>query len=76
MFGYHPQGETSIPTGIPNFVSTMIKSGLSPISGTDYSLNTILDILKQNHFQIEVGVDSADVSAFVSWVESEEYPDK
>jgi hypothetical protein len=54
----------------------MIKSGLSPMSRTSFSFNTILDILKQNDFKIEDGVDSAEVSAFVSWVESAEYPDK
>jgi serine/threonine protein kinase len=72
LFGRPPHGETSIPTGIPDFVSTMIESGLSPLSGTSCSFNTILDILKQNDFQIEDGVNSAEVSAFVSWVESAE----
>jgi hypothetical protein len=76
IFGSPPQGEVSIPTGIPNLVSKIIKSGLSPISRTSYSFNTILEILKQNDFQIESGVDSAEVLAFVSWVESTEDPDK
>jgi serine/threonine protein kinase len=76
VFGRPPQGEASIPTGIPDFVSKIIKSGLSPISRRHYSFNTILGTLKQNEFQIEDGVDSAEVSAFVSWVESCEYPDK
>jgi hypothetical protein len=35
-----------------------------------------LDILKENEFQIEDDVDSAEVSAFVSWVESAEQPAK
>jgi hypothetical protein len=35
-----------------------------------------LGILKQNKFQIADGVDSAEVSALVSWVESAEYLDK
>jgi hypothetical protein len=76
MFGRPPQGETSIPKRIPGFVSRMIKSGLSHISGTSCSFSTILEILKQNDFKIEDGVDSAEVSAFVSWVESTEFPDK
>jgi hypothetical protein len=76
VFGHPPQGEVFIPTGIPDFVSTIIKLGLSPISRINYSFNTILDILKQNGFQIEDGVDSAAISAFVAWVESAEYPDK
>jgi hypothetical protein len=76
VFGYRPQGEASIPTGIPDFVSRIIKSGLSPISRRSCSFNTILDILKKNNFRMEDGVDSAEVSAFVNWVESSEYPDK
>jgi hypothetical protein len=76
MFGRPPQGETSIPTGIPDFVSEIIASGLSPISGKGYSFNTILGILHQNNFQIEGGVDSAEVSRFVSWVETADRPEK
>jgi serine/threonine protein kinase len=76
VFGHPPQGEISIPTGIPAFVSRIIESGLSPISRTCYSFNTILELLKQNNFEIEDGVDSAEVSSFVSWVESAEHPDK
>jgi serine/threonine protein kinase len=72
VFGRPQQGEESIPTNIPDFVSMMIKSGLSPLSGRSYSFNTVLEILKQNKFQIEDGVDSAEVSGFVSWVESAE----
>jgi hypothetical protein len=37
---------------------------------TSYLFSTILKILKQNDFEIEDGVDSAEVSAFVDWVES------
>jgi serine/threonine protein kinase len=76
VFGRPPHGEASIPTGIPDFVSNIIKSGLSPISEGSYSFNTILDILKRNNFQVEDGVDSAEVSVFVNWVESSEPPDK
>jgi tRNA A-37 threonylcarbamoyl transferase component Bud32 len=70
LFGYPPQGEASIPTDIPDFVSRIIKSGFSPISRRSCSFNTILDILKQNNFRIEEGVNSSEVSALVSWVES------
>jgi serine/threonine protein kinase len=76
VFGHPPEGEASIPTGIPDFVSMIIKAGLSPIPRESYSFNTVLDILKQNNFEIEAGVDSAEVSSFVNWVESAEYPDK
>jgi hypothetical protein len=57
MFGRPAQGEASIPTGIPDFVSRILESGLSPISRRNYSFNTILDLLKQNDFRIEDGVD-------------------
>jgi serine/threonine protein kinase len=43
MFGCPPQGDSSIPMGIPNFVSRMIKSDLSPISGRSSSFITILE---------------------------------
>jgi hypothetical protein len=66
VFGRPPQGEISIPTGIPTFVSGIIESGLSPRFGKSYSFNTIVDILKQNDFEIEDGVGSAEVSSFVS----------
>jgi serine/threonine protein kinase len=72
MFGRPPQGEESIPAGIPDFVSRIIKSGLFPRFETSDSFSTILKILKHNNFQREDGVDSAEVSAFVRWVESDE----
>jgi hypothetical protein len=74
--GVPPQGDFAIPTGIPDFVSRMIKSGLSPLSGTNESFGTILKTLKRNNFRIEDGVDSVEVSGFVSWVESAESPDQ
>jgi hypothetical protein len=76
VFGRPPQGEVFISTGIPDFVSKIIRSGLSRLSGRSYSFNAILEILKKNDFKIEDGVDSAEVSEFVSWVESAEHPDK
>jgi serine/threonine protein kinase len=76
VFGRPLQDEASIPTGIPNFVSMIIESGLSPLSRLSYSFNTILKILKKNDFQIEDDVDSAEAAAFVSWAQSAEQPDK
>jgi serine/threonine protein kinase len=76
MFGHPPQGELSIPTDIPDFVSTIIKSGLYHGSETKYSFHDIFEILKQYNFEIEKDVDSAEVSAFVSWVESVEPPEQ
>jgi hypothetical protein len=76
VFGHPPRSEPSIPTGIPTFVFRIIESGLSARSGTSYSFNTIFTILEQNSFEIEDGVDRAEVSTFVSWVKSAEHPDK
>jgi serine/threonine protein kinase len=50
VFGHPPDSEASIPTDIPDFVSMIIKLGLSPISRRNYSFNTILEILKENDF--------------------------
>jgi hypothetical protein len=55
--GGPPQGELSIHRGIPSSVSRIIKSGLSPISRASFSFNTVLDILEQNNFETEDGVD-------------------
>jgi serine/threonine protein kinase len=76
LFGHPPQGDSSVPVGIPDFASRMLKSGLSPRLGATYSFNNVLNILKKNTFKIEDGVDSAEVSAFVSWVESTEQLDE
>jgi hypothetical protein len=69
MFGSPPTGEGSIPTGIPSFVLNEY-----PTSETRYSFDDIFKILKQANVQIGDGVDSAEVSAFVWWVESAEQP--
>jgi serine/threonine protein kinase len=58
-------GEISIPTTVPTFVSNIIETGLSLTSDSNYSFNDIFKILKDNQFAIEDGVDSAEVSAFV-----------
>jgi hypothetical protein len=72
VFGSPPESEASIPMGIPDFVSRIFKSGLFPISRRDYSFDAILEILKQNDFKTQDGVDSAELSAFINWVESAE----
>jgi hypothetical protein len=72
VFGPPPKGEISIPTGTPGFVCRIIKSGLSPRSRRSYSFNSVLEILKEHDFRIKDGVDSAEVSAFVNWIESAE----
>jgi hypothetical protein len=70
------RGELSLPRSIPAFVSTMIKSGFDPTSEAGYSFDVIFEILKRNSFRIEDDVDSAEVFAFVNWVESAEQPEK
>jgi serine/threonine protein kinase len=76
LFQRSAQDETSIPTGIPNFVSQIIETGLKMTSKTKCSFHDIFEILKRNDFRILDDVDSAEVSAFVNWVESTEYPEK
>jgi serine/threonine protein kinase len=75
MFGGPAHGEVSIPTRTAIFSFEMFKSRFSRISGSS-SFNTILEILKHYDFKIYDDVDSAEVSKFVSWVESAELPNK
>jgi serine/threonine protein kinase len=64
--------ETSVPSDVPELVSKMITSGLWSESERNHSFCNIFEILKRNDFQILDDVDSTEVSAFVSWVESSE----
>jgi hypothetical protein len=49
---------------------------IEAIGSRDYetinSMKCIVDILKENDFKIESGVDSAEVWEFVKWVENSE----
>jgi serine/threonine protein kinase len=74
VVGRPAHGEVSIPRNIPAFVSQIIEAGLW--SGRQYSFHDILEILKKNNFEIEDGIDSAEVFAFISWVESAEQSEK
>jgi hypothetical protein len=76
VVGRSATGVASIPSSIPDFVAKIIKLGLYRTSVKSYSFNDIFKILKQNNFRIEDGVDSEEVSAFVSWVESADHPDQ
>jgi hypothetical protein len=76
IVGRPSTGKIFIPRNIPRFVSKIIKTGRWLKSATKCSFNNIFEILKRNEFRIEDGVDSTEVSAFVNWVESAEYPDK
>jgi tRNA A-37 threonylcarbamoyl transferase component Bud32 len=57
---------------IPNFVSEIIKDGVSGEPNSRRSFIDILRILKENRFKILPGVDSEEVSEFVDLVESSE----
>jgi hypothetical protein len=62
--------QTTLPADVPLFVLELI--GIRQSRGLQMvrSFNDIFDILKKNNFKIVSGVDSADVSTFVDWVES------
>jgi hypothetical protein len=68
--------ELIFPAGVAGFVSEMIEEGLNPpprgAKGEELSFVAIVETLKDNEFQIVSGVDAAEVSAFVGWVESAE----
>jgi hypothetical protein len=66
------QCEVTLPRDVPVFVSELIESGQSREWRIGHSFNDIFEILKTNDFEIVSGVDSADVLAFVDWVESNE----
>jgi hypothetical protein len=60
------------PAGIPGFVSEMIDEGLCPRSDRELSFIAIIEALKKNDFQIVAGVEAAEVTSFVEWIESGE----
>jgi serine/threonine protein kinase len=61
-----------IPGFVPKFVCDLIESGLSGNTRERPSFDDISEALKENYFRITDGVDSDEVSAFVSVVESSE----
>jgi serine/threonine protein kinase len=63
-------GSSPLSAAVPWFVSRMIGDGRSPESRRSLSFVDIVTRLKKHHFQIMAGVDSDEVSAFVSQVES------
>jgi hypothetical protein len=62
--------EVILPPDVPGFVSEIIEGGLRPIPGGELSFIGIFETLEANAFRIVAGVDSNEVSAFVSGVES------
>jgi serine/threonine protein kinase len=69
-------GGPPFPAAVPAFVSRIIEDGRSPESAHRLSFTEIVAQLKANRFEIMVGVDSDEVSAFVSRVESSEQAGK
>jgi hypothetical protein len=65
-----PDGDVILPPDIPAFVSEIIEGGLQPIPGEELSFIAIFETLKAHDFRIVAGVDSDEVSAFVSGIES------
>jgi hypothetical protein len=61
---------------IPSTILFIASDAVGHASEISCSLDTILEILKKNDFEITDDVNSAEVSAFVSWVESAEQPDE
>jgi serine/threonine protein kinase len=61
-----------IPGFVPEFVSMLIEAGLSANPRERPSFNDVSETLKKNSFRIADGVDSDEVSAFASLVESSE----
>jgi hypothetical protein len=63
-------GGPPFPAVVPAFVSEIIKNGRSSKSARCLSFAKIVARLKANRFEITAGVDSDEVLAFVSRVES------
>jgi hypothetical protein len=69
-------GSPPFPAAVPAFVSRMIEERRSPESARRLSFAEIVTWLEANRFEIMTGVDSDEVSAFVSRVESPEQAGK
>jgi serine/threonine protein kinase len=63
-------GEVILPPDVPGFVSEIIEGGRRPRARRELSFIAIFETLEANDFRIVAGVDSDEVSAFVSRVES------
>jgi hypothetical protein len=68
VVGRPAKNERSVPRNIPRFVREIIERGLWMKSKREFTFHSIFKRLKQNEFRIEEGIDSAEVSSFVSCV--------
>jgi serine/threonine protein kinase len=69
-------GGPPFPAAVPAFVSRMIEDGRSPECARRLSFAEIVARLKAHRFEIMTGIDSDEVSAFVSRVELSEQAGK
>jgi hypothetical protein len=69
IVGRAPNDEADIPADVPMVVSDMSKAELSSEMGRCFSFLNIFETLKSHDFKIIAGVDSAEVVAFVDWIE-------
>jgi serine/threonine protein kinase len=69
VVGCPASDETNVPDDVPIFVSEMIRAGILSRARRLSSFVQMFQTLKQHDFKIVAGVDSADVLAFVNWVE-------
>jgi hypothetical protein len=64
--------ESECSQSVPAFVLEMIERGQSLDPNAMLSFVDIFEIMKVNDFRILEGVDSTEVSNFVSWIEFSE----
>jgi hypothetical protein len=69
IVGRPPNDEADIPAGVPILISDMIETGFSSEMGRRSSFLNVFETLKSHNFKIVSGVDSAEVVAFVDWIE-------
>jgi hypothetical protein len=62
-------GQDGRSPDVPSFISRIIERGQSADLKSTESFADILRTLKENDFKIMEGVDSQEVSNFVSWIE-------
>jgi hypothetical protein len=72
LFGKCSTCEVFIHSEIPEFLFNIIGAGLWCESEINSSFAKIFEILNWNDFQIVEGVNSSEVSDFISWIESAE----
>jgi serine/threonine protein kinase len=62
-----------IPGFVPKFIRELIEDGWSQDRSMRSSFDSIIDILKENNFNIVAGVDNSEVLEFVDLIETSNY---